>query len=742
MPPDNDQKRTIGLIGATGVGVGAIVGGGVLALSGVAFANTGPSATLAFFLNGVIAMIVAFSYAEMSSTFPESGGTYLFSKKVLSIESAFIVGWIFWFASIVAAVLYAIGFASFTVIIINFVWQEFIGKPPWLLSSIWTVNLLAVFATLYYTLTLSRKTGGGGGFVNIGKLVVFTILIAAGLFALTQKSPDQITGNLVPFFSNGFTGLLIAMGYTFIAMHGFDLISAVGGEIKNPEKNIPWSMILSLGISLLLYIPLLFVITTAGVTSGQTVTSMGSQYLEEIVAVGARNYMGDFGYWLVLVAGILSMLSALNANIFGASRVAFKMAVDRTLPKKLGFIHDVYQTPTKSVYATSIITIFIIVVFSNVESAGAAASLIFLITFAIAQFLAILVRKRIDISKIPFQMPLYPILPVIGIICCLLLAVFQGFVVPLAGVITLIWLIIGGFLYVILFRKSAKRVDASAAGYDPSVPTLRGKTPLVLVPISNPTNAASMVQLASSLAPPRFGKVMLLSVITKSEESNDVQTQKIINSQNVLKESLKASIGEGIYPEALTTVADDAWSEIKRVTERHNCNSLVLGLTNLNEDVTGSNLEKLISDVTCDVVVLRARNDWRLKDVKKVLIPVAGGDIHGELLGRLIGTLYRVSNPEIEFLRVMPEFVSWAECEKARENLFALAQDYILGANFKVRVIQNDKVVEEIVNQSKDFDLVILGFKKVGRYLRAFGPVTQEIAQGTDTPIVLISRSG
>ncbi|MGI9553342.1 MAG: APC family permease, partial [Thermodesulfobacteriota bacterium] len=459
MPADKDQKRTIGLMGATGVGVGGIVGGGVLALSGIAFANTGPSATLAFFLNGVIAMIVALSYAEMSSTFPESGGTYLFSKKVLSIESAFVVGWIFWFASIVAAVLYAIGFASFTVIVISVVWAEILGEPPGWLSSLWVINLFAVLATLFYTFTLSRKTGGGGGFVNIGKLIMFSILIAGGLFAFTKTPPGAITDNLHPFLSNGFTGLLIAMGYTFIAMHGFDLISAVGGEIKQPEKNIPRSMLLSLGISLLLYIPLLFIIATVGVGSGQSITVMGSTYLEEIVAVGAKNYMGDFGYWLVLVAGILSMLSALNANIFGASRVAYKMAVDRTLPKKLGFMHDIYQTPTKSIYATSLITILIIVVFSNVESAGAAASLIFLITFSIAQFLAILIRRRIDISKIPFQMPLYPFLPVIGIICCLLLAIFQGFVVPLAGLITLVWLLIGGFLYIILFSKSAKLVD-------------------------------------------------------------------------------------------------------------------------------------------------------------------------------------------------------------------------------------------------------------------------------------------
>ena len=101
----NENERRIGLLSAIGIGVGAIVGGGILALAGVAFAATGPSAILAFAINGVIAILTAISFAEMASKFPESGGTYAFSRKVLSVEAAFTVGWVVWFASIVAAVL-------------------------------------------------------------------------------------------------------------------------------------------------------------------------------------------------------------------------------------------------------------------------------------------------------------------------------------------------------------------------------------------------------------------------------------------------------------------------------------------------------------------------------------------------------------------------------------------------------------------------------------------------------------
>ncbi|MYH11022.1 MAG: amino acid permease, partial [Gemmatimonadales bacterium] len=95
----------MGLYGATALGVGATVGGGILALAGVAFATAGPAAILAFAFNGGIAFLTAMSFARLARRFPESGGIYTYAKKVLSIEVAFIVGWVVWFASIVAGVL-------------------------------------------------------------------------------------------------------------------------------------------------------------------------------------------------------------------------------------------------------------------------------------------------------------------------------------------------------------------------------------------------------------------------------------------------------------------------------------------------------------------------------------------------------------------------------------------------------------------------------------------------------------
>jgi hypothetical protein len=156
----------MGLTGATGVGVSAIVGGGILALAGAAFASTGPSAILAFALNGVIAVLTVFSFAEVSSKFPQSGGTYTFAKKVLSVEAAFTVGWVVWFASIVAAVLYAVGFAQFASVAIADLWAGAAGAPADWLTGRAVVSTLAVAATIGYTISLLCKPAGGGGWVG------------------------------------------------------------------------------------------------------------------------------------------------------------------------------------------------------------------------------------------------------------------------------------------------------------------------------------------------------------------------------------------------------------------------------------------------------------------------------------------------------------------------------------------------------------------------------------------------
>ncbi len=742
MAQDPHGHRTIGLLGATGVGVGAIVGGGILALAGVAFATTGPSAIVAFAANGLIALLTALSFAEMSSAFPESGGTYTFAKKVLSVESAFAVGWVVWFASIVAAVLYGLGFGYFAAVVLSHVWKAAFNSPSDWITGRAVVAGLAIGATLIYTLMLARKGGGGGSWENIGKLIVFAVLIAGGLWAVTGRSVGQLQASLTPFFSAGAIGLFQAMGFTFIALQGFDLIAAVGGEIREPARTIPRAMLISLGIALAIYLPLLFVLSTVGVESGSSIKTAAANNPETIVAVAAQNYLGAFGYWLVIVAAVLSMLSALQANLFAASRVALAMSRDRTLPTALSRLNERRGTPVPAILCTALIVATIIAVVPNVAAAGAASSLIFLVTFALAHWISILVRRRSRQVSSTFRAPLFPLIPVVGGLACIVLAVYQGVSVLSAGLIAAAWLAVGGVLFLALFARRARVVDASTEAFDPEVVRLRGRNPLVLVPIANPANAASMVAVAQALAPRDVGRVLLLSVVEAREGWQPREdSQPLTRVQDVLGKALAASVEADFYPEALTTIAGDPWQEIARVAKTHRCESLLLGLSRLEEETVDTPLDVLMSQTDSDVVVLRAPQDWKPADVRRILVPIGGRGGHDRLRARLLGSLFRTGERIVTFLRVMAENTAEKDERRARAELLQLGRDEVRG-NFEVEIVLSDRVANAVAEQAAQSDLVVLGVQRLARSRKSFGSLTLQVARQTTCPLIMISRRG
>lgn len=617
--------------------MGAIVGGGILVLAGDAFRATGPSAVLAFLFNGVIAVLTALSFAEMSTKFPESGGAYNFAKSVLSVRAAFGVGWILWFAYIVAGVLYALGFASYAVELVRSV--IFAGNPPAWFSGRTPVVLIALAPTLYYSISLIREASGGGQWATWGKLVVFGILLLAGFWAIFRSDLQESTAKMTPFFPEGFSGLLTAMGLTFIALQGFDLIAAIAGEVKDPVRTIPRAMLLSLGAALLIYLPLVVIVTMVGTPPGVSVSEMSAENPGTVMARAADLFMGPAGYWIVMVAALLSTLSALQANLLAASRVAQSMAADRTLPAILGATHKTLGTPHMAIYTSALTLIALLLAVPDLAAAGAAASLIFLIAFALAHWTSILARKREEprVSMAPtsatlagflptpkepatFQTPFFPLVPIVGGVACFGMAAFQALAVPAAGGIAVVWLGLGGLLYAALFSDRAEVYDAFAEAQNPDLARMRGRSPLVLVPVANPRSAQGMVEVAAALAPPRVGRVMLLRVIPlpQGEES----LENLERAQVVMTQALTTALRSGHRPEGLVTIASEPWKEIGRVARSHGCGGVVLGLPQDTKHVRGAAVEKLLNDLPSDFTFVRCSDGWRPREAQRVLVPV------------------------------------------------------------------------------------------------------------------------
>lgn len=739
-PPD-EPGRTVTLAGAVLVGVGAIVGGGILVLAGVALRATGPSAILAFALNGVVAVLTALSFSEMSASFPQSGGAYTFAKKVLTVRAAFAVGWVLWFAYIVAGVLYALGFAEYAVAAVADVWRMLGGEPPEWLRTRATMVAFALLASAAYAVSLIRKASGGGQWETIGKIVLFVFLIGAGAWALGFSAEGTIARGMTPFFENGASGLLSAMGFTFIAMQGFDLISAVGGEVKAPARTIPRAMLISIAIGIAVYLPLLFVVATVGVRGGEGIAAMSARSPATVMADAAREFAGPVGYWMVVAAAILSTLSALSANVYAASRVALSMAQDRTLPRVIAHQHATRRTPVMAIYASALALTGILLMLPDVAAAGAAASLIFLVTFALVHWMAYLARKRAATPG-PFQAPLFPLVPLLGGGACAALALFQAVAVPAAGAIAVVWLGLGVMLYYALFASRAQAVDAFTEALDPQLAKLRGKSPLVLVPVANPASAAGLVALANAMAPPVVGRVVLLTVL-RTKDTKPVGGEELpaalVDAQSVVREALTTSFAGGHAPETLITVADDPWAEMSRVADGRHCESMLLGVA-VDQPEGAARLEALLNDVECDVVVLHAKTRWSPANVGRVVVPVGGRGGHDALRARLLGSLGRASNKPVRFVRVVGQDVSEEERAELAKELRAFAAEETRGEP-EAEVVASGDVVRALATSAGAGDVLILGLQRhKGR--RLFGEVALRIARETEATVLMISRHG
>ncbi|MDE2784782.1 MAG: amino acid permease [Gemmatimonadota bacterium] len=737
-PPS--PERHLGLLGATGVGVGAIVGGGILALAGVAFATTGPSAIVAFGLNGCIAFLTVFSFAELAARFPQSGGTYTYARKVLTVEVAFAVGWVVWFASVVAAVLYAMGFAVFLVPFLERIAQLVNGEVPGWIGTRPALIVYALAAVGYYKWRLTRAASGVSQWETVGKVVVFAVVVVAGFFALATEPPPPgaLGASFRPFFAEGFAGLAQAMGYTFIALQGFDLIAAVGGEVRDAERNLPRSMFLSLGTALAIYLPLLFLIVAVG-TPDRPIVEAAAANPEILVADAVRNFMGPAGYWLIVAAGLLSMLSALQANLLAASRFARTMGADRTLPPRLAHHAPGTGAPTAAIRLSAIVVALLIVAVPDVAAAGAMASLIFLACFALTHKIGYLARRRTG-KPSGFRTPAFPLVPLVGGSACLVIGLYQAVAVPPAGVLAAVWLGVGAVLYSLYLAPRARAVDASTEARDPEVMKLRGRRPVVLVPIANPASAETLVTMGRALAPPEVSRVQLLSVVAPpGRYPDDGLPQGVRDAQAVLGGALGTALRVDLRPEALITLHGDPWGEIARVAEATRCESLILGVGELDDSLMTGPLAGLIAAVDADVVILRAPNDWTPDNARRILVPSRGGRDQSPVRARLLGSLSRAAARDVAFLGVLSEKAGPGVHKRAFRDLERLARDEV-GTDAHAELAIGDDVVAKVAKRAQDTDLLILGFHRSGRRRAVFSTLMLKIARATECPLLMISH--
>ncbi|MFB6352661.1 MAG: APC family permease [Halobacteriales archaeon] len=441
---ERSPAASLTLLDATMVGVGAMIGAGIFVLTGLAAETAGPSALLVFALNGGVTAFTALSYAELASAIPRNGGGYAYVREAFSAPVSFVMGWTRWFTYTVAGALYALGFAS------NFV--EFVHLYGFALPGPTVFYALAAVVLLVALNALSTEASGGAEtLVTLVKVAILLVFIAFGLTVVDL-------GEFEPLFpQRGPVAMLPAMGLTFIAFQGYDLIATVTEEVENPRKNIPRAIVLSVVATVVIYLLVVFV--AIGTLGAEALGAAG----ETAVAEAAEGFMPPLpvigtGAALIAFGAVFSTVSALNAVVIGSSRVAFAMGRERQLPAALGRLHHRYGTPFVAIMASAVVMLISVLVVP-IRTVGNLASLFSLLGFIVVNLAVIRLRRRQPDLRRPFEIPYYPLPPILGIGLNLLLGLFIS---PVTWALALGWLAVGGAVYWLLERRKRRDPDAAS----------------------------------------------------------------------------------------------------------------------------------------------------------------------------------------------------------------------------------------------------------------------------------------
>jgi len=450
--------------------------------------------------------------------------------------------------------------------------------------------------------------------------------------------------------------------------------------------------------------------------------------------------MGSLGYWLVVAAALFSTVSALQANLLSASGLVHRMGEDRTFLRPFAMTHQRLRTPVAAISLNLLILILLLGFVRTVEVAGSAASLIFLIIYSCSHVLCLNSRKR-NISTIEdyFKVPLYPWLPITGAVVCMALALFQGLVSPLAGFLVLTWSLVGFAIYKFCFSDRAEAVDAFLQAFKPELISYRGQKPVVLVPVTNPETAPRLTRIAHALATRESGRVLLLRVVNSGKRvSKEGLEGELEKAGQVVNQALHASLNEGgPAASALITVAKNPWREIRRVARQHNCRSLVLGVNKFD----AHSLEPLLHVIEGDVALLSSPPNWRMRNITRVLVPIAGKTFHDSLRARVLGTILRVAKvEEVRFISIIPPSSSKLTEIRLRNNLDHHINDEAPNIG-SVEILRSTNPKGEIVEMSKHFDLLVLGLSMNNKGEMEFGPLAQAIAKKATTACLLLGHA-
>lgn len=731
-------SRDLTLLDVTMIGIGGMIGAGIFVLTGLAAGEAGPALVLAFLFNGLITLLTAMAYAELGSALPVTGGGYSWIKIGLGNTQGFLSGWMDWFAHAVAGTLYALGFGRFA----TELWLM-AGLPDFGLSVEWMSLIFMTFIGVSFTALNYRgasETGAVGNVVTGGKIAILGLFVGAGLLAMTRTEAWQ-TRFTTGFLPNGVGGILVAMGLTFIAFEGYEIIAQSGEEVKDPKRNIPKAIFISLGVAVLIYVLVAFVAVGATrVPEGRNIAVW--QYLGEageVAVVEAAGQFMPYGSVILLISALASTMSALNATTYSASRVSFAMGRDHNLPAIFSKIHPKRYTPHWAVIITGGLILSMGWALP-IDEVAVASSIMFLLLFAQVNVTVMVIRRKMPDLDRGFKVPWFPAIPVLGLLIQGALAVYLFTYSPRAWTVALGWIVAGMLAYYTYFSK----IEALEKPRDILLEeVLVGREYSVLVPVATQEQARILGKTGAILAQARGGEVFALNVVRVPRQLTLSDGRLFLRERRPHLESVIGQARQRDVPvHTMIRLGRNVAEAVRQTVQEHASDLIVLGwpgYTNTAGRLFGSVVDPIVDNPPADIAVVRYR---KFRPVRSVLVPVAGGR-NARLAVRTAISFARSGEEgpaEVVVMHVVRPCCADADRIRAEKYI----QQAINGQAYeRVRslIVEGENVLEAILQTAHGHDLIVIGAtdEPLTRNLLV-GNLPTRVAKEAKVTVVMVKR--
>lgn len=687
--------RTLSLPSAIAISIGGMLSG-IFVLPGVAFGITGPSVSLAFLVAGICIIPAVLSKAELATAMPKSGGTYVYIDRAFGPLFGVVSGIGLWLSLLLKSAFSLVGLSAYLYVLVE-------------LDSFYTTIVAIVSLLLVLVLNLfGVKKVGNAQLAIVGISVAsLVVLIAVGFNCVSVVPPTE-------FLSDGTLGFFGGVAFLYISYAGVTKIAAIAGEISQPEKNLPRTMIISLLLIMAVYVCVSMVLVRF-VDGTALSTDIRPIY------TAAAEIGGPIAGYIAGVVGVMTLLSMANSGLLASSRFPFAMARDGALPKVFTSISKQYLTPVFSIIITAV-AIALAIIFLDVVKIAKLASAFKVLMF-VSVNLAVIVFRETNAQwyRPKYKSPLYPFVQIFGILSGLFLLAFLG----LQALLSVLAVFVIGFLvfltygrktnrsgllsnygiFSFLFRGRRAGTSDTELDQEEVIEGIYSSNSQIVVPLlGDETSPEMIVEVASSINPK--DSVNAINIIeapdqTFLEDVNLISPKDESVKRRIL--SLRESKNTKVTFESLPT--HDVVNTIKNITSVQKCEWLVMGWG--GRENTGILVRNpvgwVIKNINANLALFK---DNGVRNISKVVLAVRPGR-EGNKFIRVADHICKYYGASLTLLNVIGKDAKKSVESKLHDDNNSLLKG--LSREENSVVIRSNDVVGVISEVSASYDLLIIG---------------------------------